>query len=353
MVNDKLADLLAKKALGMLSLPEQVELKRLMEESFQNQAIADYVEEFNGQELGFANASEKNVTESFNRVIKKINAQQSQVFTKKRNYHVISWLSVAAVFLIVAGAAIFFRPAEKQAEKQNQNIVSTKKGSKTSVVLPDGTLVYINSDSRISYSPDFGAHKTREVTLVGEAYFDVAKDKTRPFIVHTQNFDIKVLGTVFNVRSYEDEKTSETTLLRGSVEVLLKKTNSTIMLKPSEKITIRNTLPQNETPGKVKTQIPEVVLDKVKPIVGDDSTFNETFWLKNKITFDQAPLEEIASTIEKWYDVKIVIKDPALNNRKISGTFEGKSLHHVMEALELAGRFKYSISEENIITIVK
>src|SRR5205085_10891901 len=86
-----------------------------------------------------------------------------------------------------------------------QNTVMTKPGSKSKLQLPDGTQVWLNSDSKITYGESFmGA--TREVQLSGEAYFDVVKDKEHPFIIHTQSIDLKVLGTAFNVRSYANEK---------------------------------------------------------------------------------------------------------------------------------------------------
>ncbi len=105
------------------------------------------------------------------------------------------------------------------------NVVATRKGSKTNLVLPDGTKVWVNADSRLSYGKNFG-NQLREVYLEGEAYFDVAEDKRKPFIVHTNNIDVKVLGTAFNVRAYGNEVNTQTTLLRGSVEVMLKKTTT-------------------------------------------------------------------------------------------------------------------------------
>src|SRR4029078_631833 len=102
------------------------------------------------------------------------------------------------------------------------NTVSTKRGSKSKVQLPDGTQVWLNADSRIAYNEKFQGN-LREVTLEGEAYFDVVRDEKRPFVIHTAAIDIKVLGTAFNVRSYANEKNTETSLIRGSIEVTLVK----------------------------------------------------------------------------------------------------------------------------------
>ena len=98
--------------------------------------------------------------------------------------------------------------------KSVNNTVSTKGSYKASINLPDGSKVWLNGDSKITYDGDFQG-KTREVHLSGEAFFDVAKDKTRPFIIHTRTINLKVLGTAFNVRSYDNEKETETALVHG------------------------------------------------------------------------------------------------------------------------------------------
>jgi transmembrane sensor len=118
--------------------------------------------------------------------------------------------------------------------------VGTKKGSKSHIVLPDGTNVWLNADSKIIYPGNFQG-ETREVSLVGEAFFDVVKNVNKPFIIHTGTMDVKVLGTAFNVRSYPGEMTTEASLLRGLIEVTLNGTEKKkILLKPNEKLTVLN-----------------------------------------------------------------------------------------------------------------
>ena len=95
-----------------------------------------------------------------------------------------------------------------------QNTVSTRKGSKSNVQLPDGTMAWLNADSKLIYDENFRGD-FREVSLEGEAYFDVVKDKTKPFIIHTKAIDIRVLGTAFNVRAYETEKEYGNFIVQG------------------------------------------------------------------------------------------------------------------------------------------
>jgi ferric-dicitrate binding protein FerR (iron transport regulator) len=186
------------------------------------------------------------------------------------------------------------------------NFVSTKNGSKSKLQLPDGTQVWLNSGSNISYENDFGG-STRQVKLTGEAFFDVVKDPSRPFIIHTATLDIKVLGTAFNVRSYPEEKVTETALIRGAVEITLKASS-----------------------------------DK-------DSIATEMLWTKNKLVFDGETLSEVALKLERWYGVKVIVKGEELRNIEYTGVFSDDNLTEVLYALQLSGNFKYIIRRNEVI----
>ena len=112
------------------------------------------------------------------------------------------------------------------------NEISTKTGAHSKIILPDGSLVWLNGGSRLTYDKAFNKGETREVELKGEAYFDVAKNALKPFIIHTHQMDIKVLGTAFNVKSYPGDKSSETSLIHGSIEVTVRQgTGEKIILR--------------------------------------------------------------------------------------------------------------------------
>src|SRR5450432_4202977 len=131
-----------------------------------------------------------------------------------------------------------YHPTGNTAKVDNE--ITTHNGSKTHLVMPDGTLVWLNAGSRLSYDRNFGA-SFREVTLTGEAFFDVARNVERPFVIHTARIDIKVLGTRFNVKSYPTDPTTEATLIRGSIEVSIKdRPSEKIILKPNEKLVVAN-----------------------------------------------------------------------------------------------------------------
>lgn len=129
---------------------------------------------------------------------------EKKAFTSKNK---LLWISSIAASFIIILSLVYLSKSPKASSNLSKNIVATKPGSKSKISLPDGSQVWLNSESKLTYGEKFGEN-TREVELIGEAFFDVVKDKSRPFIIHTNSIDVKVLGTAFNVRSYPNEKNS-------------------------------------------------------------------------------------------------------------------------------------------------
>jgi transmembrane sensor len=266
---------------------------------------------------------------------------------------IIGWISGVAAALVIGFFFITGLPGSREENKPNsRNTVSTKKGSKTKIQLPDGTQVWLNADSRITYNENFLGNNIREVELTGEAFFNVVRDENHPFIIHTETIDVKVLGTSFNVRSYADESNTETALIKGSVEITLVKSpdKKKIILKPNDKLIVNNmagTLAQ-EREKKVGKTPPVLMLEKVS-FKKTDSNAVETLWVMNKLAFDDDPLEEIALKIERWYDVKVIITDETLRKESYTATFEDKTLKEVMDALQEGGGFEYVINKKEVL----
>jgi ferric-dicitrate binding protein FerR (iron transport regulator) len=155
-----------------------------------------------------------------------------------------SWFQTAAAAAVVGVAAaawFLIKPRSGVGGAGgSQQEVFTAVGSRTHMTLPDGTKVWLNAGSRIHYEKSFG-EQGREISLVGEAFFDVASNPKKPFIIHTAKLDIRVLGTSFNVKSYPSDKTTEATLVRGMIEVsILDRPADKIVLKPNEKLIVTN-----------------------------------------------------------------------------------------------------------------
>lgn len=276
--------------------------------------------------------------------------------SRKPILRVMAWLSAAAAAAVIGYFTYCYFPFTSDSGSKTataQNTVSTKRGSKSKIQLPDGTQVWLNADSKITYNENF-QDKVREVQLSGEAFFDVVHDESRPFVIHTNVIDVKVLGTAFNVRSYADEKNTETSLIRGSVEITLRnKPDKKIVLKPNDKLIVDNMEANAEisTSSVVRrdsgNRTALLTLGKVSFKESENNAL-ETLWVKNKLAFDKETLEEIAMKIERWYDVKVNITDARIKKGEYSAIFEDEDLEQVMEALRMTGNFHYSINKKEV-----
>ena len=282
-------------------------------------------------------------------------SKQQAIGANPRKIRPIAAIATAAAILGAVILLTFYQhntqPAKTQNPTQSQgyNTVSTRPGSRSKLQLPDGTLVWLNADSRLSYKID-DQNPNREVTLTGEAYFDVAHDKNHPFLIHTPIIDIRVLGTSFNVQCYGNDKHTETSLFQGSIEVTLKHNpDKKIILQPSEKLIVQN--------GELAiTNIKTKASDTDEPLmtVGkahyqqQDSSYVEMLWTKNKLAFDNRSLEEIAHQIERWYNVKVTITDDKLKTVRFTADFEDESIYKVMEALQMSGDIHYTIHKKEV-----
>lgn len=261
-------------------------------------------------------------------------------------------VAACAVFLIAGAISLVVWNAKSRGEIITAR-VKAPAGSMSEVRLPDGTKVWLNAGSELTYNKHFG-ESDREVTLSGEAFFDVVKDASHPFIVTTSSLRLKVLGTAFNVRSFLNDKTSEASLLRGSIEVtLLKNPDKKIVLKPSEKITVRNTSLETKVPtGILKDdQLPLITLSNVH-YQELDSLPAEAQWMEKKLVFTSETFEDLALKMERYFNVSIKFHDESLKNLKLSGSFKNESIEDVMKALQFTGNFHYNIKDKQI-TIYK
>ncbi len=283
------------------------------------------------------------------------NEEELPVKSSKKNWIVALCTAVAAIAII---ACVYYLPVtgtnKDLQNTQAKNQISTKNGSKTSLVLPDGTKVWLNSGSQLDYDKNYG-NKLREVSLIGEAYFDVVKNPERPFLIHTRKMDIKVIGTAFNVKCYPGEKTTETSLVRGSIEVTLKDRQEKIMLKPNEKLVINNDdALAPKTNGK---EAVKVAAHPEKPIISighltllpADNTVIETAWVQNRLVFSGESFEEVALKMERWYNVNIEFADEKLKEQKLTGNFEKETVEEALAALRLVAPFSSTMKNDRVI----
>ena len=234
--------------------------------------------------------------------------------------------------------------------------VLAKAGTRTKLVLPDGTQVWLNSNSKLTYSNEFNTD-SREVGLEGEAWFDVAKDVQRPFIVHTSSLDIKVLGTAFTIKSYPQDETIEATLLKGTIEVSRKDNPNAarVILKPNEKLVFnKRIVPSgrtNLTPDRVVIRSPsappDIAVNSIRKDIPDSDKV-ETAWMYNRLVFKGDNFKELAEKMERWYNVRITIRDSSLNNFHFGGAFASETVEEAFKALQLTTAFTYKINNNEI-----
>ena len=258
------------------------------------------------------------------------------------------WLKIAAALVLVLGSVLVYNTYFKYNNTKNAvaevYTFTTKSGERKKIKLQDGTSVLLNAKSSLSVTKGFN-DQFREVTLRGEAFFDVAHDKNKPFKVHTADFNINVLGTAFNVKAYPDETTSEATLIRGLITMEAVNGNGgTITLKPSQKVTFyKSVAPQQKSKLLKPTALqPEITINHYTKI--KDSTIVETAWTQNRIEIYDQDFDEIRNVLEKWYNVEIRFTDPSIEKYRFTATITNEIIEQVLQALkDTENNFKYDI----------
>lgn len=215
--------------------------------------------------------------------------------------------AVAASLVFLIGLSLFFYQSASAVENRQY---ATKLGERSKITLSDGTQIWLNAGSLLKYPKDFKGD-TREVYLTGEAFFDVAKDKKHPFIIHTDKMDTKVLGTSFNVQAYPDQTTQEVSVLTGRVNVKSTVTEENVYVTPGQKVVFKS---KNNKLQAFK----DIPMNSI------------SLWRKNIIVFEDTPLTEVVATINRNYNVAIEIKNKNLNTLKINGYFKDLSADQVV-----------------------
>lgn len=258
---------------------------------------------------------------------------------KRRGINLWVRIAAAASVIIAVAATIFFVQQTKETndpalltsleKKQNS------KGTKSTIQLADGSKVWLNADSKIQYPPLFEGN-TREVYLDGEAFFEVAKNPQKPFIIHLANGTVRVLGTSFNIRAYDNEKVVETSVATGKVAFIPKykndrKKQDTVFLTPNNKVRY---LFSSEKVAVLPTQAAE---DKA--------------WTEGKLIFKAMRLQDIATELERNFGKKVIFRDAAAKDYILTGSFQNNTLEEVMYYFSLSKSKKiyYKITNNELL----
>lgn len=237
---------------------------------------------------------------------------------------------IAAIFILAFTLLYSITTNDGKPEPAIMQTIFVPPGQRAELTLTDGTKVWLNAKTTFTFPNKFTAG-SRQVILDGEGYFDVTKDTEKPFTVKTEQYDIKVLGTEFNVTAYSGSPYFETALIKGAVEVSSPASNSKIDLQPNTRTYAEN--------GLLK-----------KGAIEHQSYF---LWKEGLICFFDEPVGKMIDKLELYYDIKIDVRNKELLKNRYSGKFRTKDgVEHVLKVLQLSNKFTYTKDNDlNLITI--
>lgn len=327
-MNRQVAGLLEKFRSGDMTSEELQDLKSLMDTT-SDQELRDILMSEWDKFDHYSPLPDEKVEKLYEKMnIKGGNVHRNRVSLK--NY----WMQIAAsILFIIAGSltVLTYMQNKTISSLAEQNVV-IRSGDygKSLVTLPDGTIVYLNAKSSLTYSQDFG-RESRNVALSGEGFFEVKKDIKKQFTVKTGYMDITVLGTKFNVYAYQDKDIVEMSLVEGSVNIAtVLPPYKNINVKPNEKVTYY------KKTGELK----------------HESTSNEaeTAWMKKELVFRSEKLENVFNCLSRKFAVSFNVEDESLLDDIYTGTFENENIESIMKILKTHYKFDYQ-NEDGIITI--
>jgi len=247
---------------------------------------------------------------------------QSRLKKKGRFMFLLNSLSrIAAVLfiplLIITGTLLYRQLNIKENQQFAMQKITSPSGVRSQVTLPDGSNVWLNAESTITFKVPFDK-KSRDVSLTGEAYFDVQKNPGVPFVVSTGVVNVRVLGTKFNYRAFEKENNIEIVLVEGKVSLNTdgEKRENEVIMNPGDRAVFDKT-----------SNLTKVTNENIEKYIA---------WHTGKLIFDETLMPEVAVQIGRWFGVDVVIADSKINNYRITTTFENESLHQVLELLRLS-----------------
>lgn len=253
---------------------------------------------------------------------------QQHIHSQKRQYFLYSRIAQIAAAIIVVFLSIWSgTKLDHLNQKPQYTEVFSPAGQKTRIILPDSSIVLLNGNSKIRYSQNYN-EDNRKIELVGEGYFDVRKDISRQFIVNTSELDVKVFGTSFNVKAYEDDQTLEVGLKNGKIGID----------RDGKKIV-------QLTPGQMASfDKKEQKLDVVKMDIDLVSA-----WTREEMVFEEDSLEEIVKYMERWYGVNIQVAPELLDGELLTFKVKTESLNELLNLISILKPIKYHIDGKKVV----
>lgn len=354
MVNDRFIQLITKK------LSDEIDESELAELNYMLLNDEECRQQYNFFKTYWAQDEEKYSNEEllFQRIRNRLTVPEDFDDTDSKKGWIrrfpFFWRSLAAVLVLgICVFAYYGYAHHPSAINSEGNIAITKTPSRTKskIYLSDGSVVTLNSETVLRYPSSFSG-PTREVYLNGEAFFNVTKDHTHPFIVHAGKMNIKVLGTSFNVKSYANDKNIETTLIKGAIEVTLSdRPSDRIILKPNEKLVLNNKTfnkPRANNLPAAEESNTNYALTNLTHLRSNDTTIVETSWVNNELVFKDEAFSDLANQMERWYGIKIKFKNSSTKDYHFTGVFMKENIVQALNALKMIEPFNYKYNNETV-----
>ncbi len=238
------------------------------------------------------------------------------------------WMRVAAIFIlpILAAAGMYFYMSKHESSPA-PFIVTVDRGQKANITLPDGSKVWLNSQSKLTYFADFNIEE-RALLLDGEAYFEVAHNPEKPFIVNSNDITVEALGTAFGIKAYSEDILISSILMHGKVKVTTP--NGTNILKPNDRIQY-----DKDSRTTQKSTVTNAV--------------DFTGWIHNELRFENESLNEIAKNIQRIYNVEIIFATERLKKLRYTGTVDNNSLESVLNIITLTSPISFQIDKQKVM----
>jgi len=201
-----------------------------------------------------------------------------------------------------------------------------ERGQKANITLPDGSKVWLNSESKLTYTPNFNV-KNRELQLNGEAYFEVAHNPKKPFIVSSHDISVEALGTAFGVKAYNEDNQVTSILMKGKVRVTTP--DGEVVLLPNDRISY-----DKSTHKKYLSSVTNAT--------------DFTGWIHNELRFENESLGDIAKTIQRIYNVEVKFTSENLKKQRYTGTINNNSLESVLNIISLTSPVKFQIDNQQV-----
>ncbi|MEC5145598.1 FecR domain-containing protein [Chitinophaga sp. 212800010-3] len=343
MKSERLAALLAKKAGQSATQEELEELAQLLATDPDAAFMEAVISRVGASDV---DAAEKTAFAEvgWDKLASQLEPGTLQVVSRRRRW----WAVAATAAILVTATSIgqwLYRTKAREVAAATQHIVAPM-GKTIKAILPDGSTVWLNAGSELSYDGGFSI-TNRNVHVSGEVFLDVVKDEVRPFVAHTADMDIHVLGTSFNIKAYNDDRRAEVSVIGGKVQVVMhSRPDNRVILLPNEKLVMTEPAASNGKAPALSERLNYEV--KHLAVSADSSLVVETAWKERKLVFTNETFREVARKMERQFNVTISFKEDSMKNEVLSGGFEKEDIGKALRLLQMITPFHYSINGQHV-----